>query len=105
MVNDILTAAGVNSKRGRFPKPPPGTYAVYFDSITAARSDFGAVGFYEHDVSVELYEDQPDDLAELSIEAQLDARGLSWEKEDRLWLQDAQRYQVAYRFSFTSKDK
>jgi tetratricopeptide (TPR) repeat protein len=41
--------------------------------------------------------------AETAIEAELDARGIPWSKQDRYWLQDVQRYQVIYTFSYTSK--
>jgi hypothetical protein len=42
---------------------------------------------------------------EAAIEAELDARGLPWTKEDRYWLQDVRRYQVLYEFTYTNKSK
>lgn len=110
MTRDILTAAGVQNRRARWPRPPADTYAVYFDDVTVDAPDpvapptrEGLPRVYSHDVTVELYEPQPDDAAEAAIEAELDARGIPWSKQDRYWLQDVQRYQVIYTFSHTSK--
>lgn len=110
MIEKILTAAGVQHRRGRFTSPPAGTYAVYFDDVSADGADpvspdtpGGLPRIYHHDARVELYEPKPDDAAEAAIEAELDAQGIAWTKEDRYWLQDVQRYQVLYDFSFTIK--
>jgi hypothetical protein len=110
MIKEILTAAGVLHRRARFPKPPAESYAVYFDDVEADGADpvststtGGLPRIYHHDVRVELYEAKPDDKTEAAIEAELDARGIPWTKEDRYWLQDVQRYQVLYDFSYTIK--
>lgn len=110
MIEKILTAAGVKHRRSRFPGPPPGTYAVYFDDVNADGADQvgptvpgGLPQIYHHDVRVELYEPKSDDAAEAAIEAELRARGIPWSKEDRYWLQDVQRYQVLYNVSYTTK--
>lgn len=34
MIKAIMEAAGFPYRRGRFPKPPAGTYAVYMDDQT-----------------------------------------------------------------------
>lgn len=110
MIKEILTAAGVTHKQGRFPKPPEGTYAVYFDDVEVEAADrvtpatrAGLPRIYHHNVRVEVYEPKPDDKTELAIEAELDARGISWTKEDRYRLQEVQRYQVLYEFYYTTK--
>lgn len=110
MIKEILTAAGVQHRQGRFPKPPDDTYAVYFDDVERDGADPVAVtpgerlpGTYYHTGRIELYEPKPDDKTEADLEAELDARGLQWTKEDRYWLQDTQRYQVLYEFEFTDK--
>lgn len=110
MVKEILTAAEVLHRQGRFPKPPESTYAVYFDDIEKDGADPVAVprgtrlpGVKHHSVSIELYEPRPDDETEAALEAELDARGLSWSKQDRYWLQDVQRYQVIYEFDYHTK--
>lgn len=110
MIKDILTAAGVEHAQGRFLRMPDGTHAVYFDDIEVVAADrvtpptsAGLPRICNHNITVELYEPAPDDAAEASIEAELDARGLSWTKQDRYWLKDVQRYQVVYEFAYTSK--
>lgn len=111
MIDTILTAAGVEYRRARFHKPPADTYAVYFDDVEADGADpvfspipGGVPRIYLHDVRVEVYEPKPDDKIEAAIEAELDARGLPWTKQDRYWLQEAQRYQVVYEFNYTAKN-
>lgn len=108
MIDKILTAAGVEHAHGRFIRMPAGTHAVYFDDIEVETADRqtnipGGARIYHHDVTVEVYEPAPDDATEAAIEAELDARGLPWTKQDRYWLKDVQRYQVIYEFSYTSK--
>lgn len=107
MVNDILTAAGVEYKQGRFLRMPEGTHAVYFDDLEVETADrvpsVVMPRIYHHNVTVEVYEPAPDDVTELAIESELDARGLDWSKQDRFWLKDAQRYQTVYEFAYTSK--
>lgn len=102
MVNDILSRAKITRRQARHTQPPAETYAVYFDDIEADGAD-NVVLLYRHDVSIELYEPTPDDDAEARLEAQLNAQGLMWTKQDRYWLQDRQRYQVVYEFSYIQK--
>lgn len=112
IIENILTAAGVPHRRARFQSPPAETYAVYFDDISADGADRvstppvgGLPRIYHHNVRVEVYEPKPDDQTETAIEAELDAAGVEWTKEDRYWLQEVQRYQVLYEFSYTNKTK
>lgn len=102
MVNDILTAAGIAYRRGRFTGSKPATYAVYMDDITTDGPDDGP-RILRHDIAVELYEDRPDDTAEAALEAALAATGLQWTKQDRYWLQSEQQYQVIYEFYYFEK--
>lgn len=103
MIKTILDAAGVPFRRSRFLKPPAGTYAVYMDDVDTDGPD-GMNRIFNHDVTVEVYEAKPDDKAEAAIEAALDAQGLHYTKQDRYWLQDEQRYQVIYEFSYIIKN-
>lgn len=110
MIKEILTAAGVLHRRARFPKPPDDTYAVFFDDVERNGADpvtplNGGLlpGVYQHSGRIELYEPKPDDEKEAAIEVELDAQGLDWSKEDRYWLQDVQRYQVLYEFTYYTK--
>lgn len=103
MVNEILTAAGIKNRRSRFVKPPAGTYAVWMDNVTADGPDGMPPRIFSHDVTVELYEDKPDDVAVAALEAQLAACGLHWTKQDRYWIQSEQFYQTIYEFSYIEK--
>lgn len=103
MVNDILTAAGVQHRRARFLSPPAGTYAVYTDDEETHGPDTDPWMLVNHDVTVEVYEPAPDDASEAAIEAAINAQGIPWTKQDRYWLQDVQRYQVVYEFSYIEK--
>lgn len=102
MVNDILRAAGVKYRKTRFPQPPAGTYAVYMDDVTTDGPD-GLNLIQTHDITVEVYESAPDDQIEEALEAAMDAAGMRWQKQDRLWLQDERRYQVIYEFTYYTK--
>lgn len=105
MTHDILTASGIPYRQGRFLHPPAETYGIIFDNLDASGPDPlpGVPQIVRHDVMVELYEPKPDPDAEAALEAELRARGLHWTKEDRYWLQDAQRYQVVYEFNYIEK--
>lgn len=106
MIDKILTTAGVLFRRARFMKPPQGTYAVYLDDTETDGADVPGAGvpyIVRHAVTVELYEPAPDDDAEQAVEAAILAAGLHFTKQDRYWLQDVQRYQVVYDFSYTEK--
>lgn len=110
MIKEVLTAAGVPHRQGRYVNPPAETYAVYFDDVTTDGPDrVAAVAggklpkICAHSATVELYEPKPDEAAEAAIEAALDAQGLTWTKQDRYWLQNVQRYQVIYETDYTTK--
>ena len=109
MIAEILNAAKIENRQGRFLRMPEGTHAVYFDDLEVEAVDWvpsgtaGAPKIIHHSVRVEVYEPKPDPDTEAALEAEFDARGISWTKEDRYWLQDAQRYQVLYEFEYTVK--
>ena len=103
MVSEILAAAGINTRRSRFIKPPAGTYAVFFDNIDAQGADNMAPRIFKHSVTVELYEPKPDNAAVSALEAQLGIYGVHWTKQDRLWIQSEQMYQTVYEFTYTTK--
>lgn len=102
MINMILTAAGVPFRETRFVKPPAGTYAVYMDEVEADGPD-GLNLITIHDYTVELYEPAPDAAAEAAVEAAINAQGLKWTKQARIWLREEQRYQVVYEFTHIEK--
>ena len=103
MVDNILTAAGVVHRRARFPHPPKGTYAVWFDDLTTDGPDGLPSRVIQHDCTVEVYEPAPDDDAEAAIEAALNASGLQWAKQARYWLQSEQLYQAIYECTYIEK--
>ena len=102
MIQDILKPTGIPFKETMFSRAPTGTYAVYMDDVTADGPDYEN-RIFTHDITVELYEPKPDPKAEAAIEAELNARGIKWSKQSRYWVQDAQRYQVIYEFTYITK--
>lgn len=102
MVDNILAAAGIPGRRGRYTGTKPAAYAVWMDDLTTDGPD-GLPLLYRHDITLELYEDGPDDKAEAALEAAISAQGLHWTKQDRYWLQTEQQYQVIYEFTFYEK--
>ena len=106
MINAILTASGIPYRQGRFLNPPASTYAVTFDDHEVSGPDVlssGASMVVRHDCMVELYEPKPDPEAEAAFEAALLSNGIAWTKQDRYWLQNTQRYQVIYEFTYHEK--
>jgi hypothetical protein len=102
MIETILKAAGLPFRQARYADPPAGTYAVYFDEVTADGPD-GINRIFIHDITVELYEPRQDVEAEAAIEAAIDAQGRPWAKQSRYWLKSINRYQVIYEFSYIEK--
>lgn len=107
MIETMLTASGLPYRQGRFPHPPASTYAVYFDDQEVIAPDPVAASgrplIVRHGGMVELYEPLPDPDAETKFEAELNAQALEWTKQDRYWLQNVQRYQVIYEFTYYEK--
>lgn len=110
MIHTIMGASGIQYRESHFRKPPAGTYAVYFDSVTVKGPDrtmppTGGVlpGIYSHDVTVELYTPAPDPAAESALEAAISAQGILWTKQPRYWIQSEQIYQTIYELSYTEK--
>lgn len=93
----------IPNRRARFLTPPSGTYAVWFDDKDTSEGADLRNNLIRHDVSVELYETGPDDASEETIENNLDILNIKWRKQERYWLQDTQRYQVIYEFTYYEK--
>lgn len=106
MVNKILTGAGFVSGKTyietRFLKPPKTTYAIYNDTKTVRGPDY-VNAITEHEVNIELYEYAPDPASEAAIEAQLDAVGMPYIKQNRYWINEQQLFQVIYEFNYLEK--
>lgn len=103
MVNEILTAAGVEAKRSRFAKRPAGTHAVWTDDITTDGPDGMPPRIFHHNVTIELYGDIPDEAKAAELEATMNARGIHWSMQDWVWIQSEQMYQKIYEFSYITK--
>lgn len=103
MVNDIFDEAGIPYRRGRFTGAKAATYAVYMDDLASEGADRSPHLIIRHDITIELYESKPDDAAEAALENAISARGAQWIKQDRIWLQTEQLYQVIYEFSYFEK--
>ena len=103
MVDKILTQAGVKYRQARYTaKPLPDTYAVYFDDREVSGPD-GINCLITHNITIEVYESKPDDATEAAIEAAIDDFGLEWTSQARYWIQEEQRYQVIYEFTYIEK--
>ncbi len=103
MVTKILDKAGVKYRQSRYTaKPLPITYAVYFDDREAGGAD-GINCLITHNITIEVYESKPDDATEAAIEAALDEAGIEWTSQARYWIQEEQRYQVIYEFTYIEK--
>ena len=106
MVNEILAAANIQGRRGRFTGAKPQTYVVWFDDTdTDPSPDLvpGAPLTIQHNVTLELYEDRPDPSVETALETAIIGAGLHFTKQDRYWLQTEQQYQVIYEFFYNEK--
>lgn len=103
MIKEILKATGLQFRRSRFLKPPAEKYAVYMDDVDTDGPD-GINQIFTHNITLEVYAPTMDEDLEAAIEAELNARGLQWEKQDWYWLQTEQRYQAVYEFSYIIKN-
>lgn len=106
MVDNILTGAGFvknqTYRETRFLKPPAVTYAIFNDTKTNRGAD-NVNCLVEHEINIELYEYTPDPTAEAAIEAQFDAYGQPYIKQNRYWINEEQLYQVIYEFNYLEK--
>ena len=108
MIDDILTNAGF--VRGRtyteavFLRPPNQPFVVYFDDVDADGSDY-TVDVLEHSVRFELYAPEiaaPE--AEQLLETELKARGLSYRRDSRVWIESERYFLTVYEFDYTEKE-
>lgn len=103
MVTKILNQVGVRYRQARYTaKPLPDTYAVYFDDREVGGAD-GINNLITHNITIEVYESKPDDATERAIEDALDSAGVEWTSQARYWIDEAQRYQVIYEFTYYEK--
>lgn len=101
MIEEILTAANIPARAGRFPDPPA-VHAVYFDSVETDGPD-GYNRIFYHASMVELYAPTSDPVEAAALEKELDARSIPYTTQGWYWIQAIQRYQNIYEFSYTVK--
>lgn len=102
MIDELFAAVPGGCWPGRCPDPPGCTYAVYLEDVEADGPD-GINCIFTHNVMVELYEITHDDTTEAAVEAELDAHGIRYTKQEQYWLKEVQRYQTVYEFSYIEK--
>ena len=104
MIDEILNAAGLPHRAGRFPDPPGEAFAVYFDEVETDGPD-GHNMILRHGAMVEIYAltTEAAEEAGAALEAVLDAKGIPWTKQACYWLKQIQRYQVIYEFDYIEK--
>ena len=106
MVKEILTGAGFEEnktfKETRFLKPPKSTYSIFMDSYKGRGADDLNL-IKEHTYTIELYAYKADPEAEKRIEAELNKRGIQFDKLTRQWLETEQLYMTVYTFNFIEK--
>lgn len=103
MVNEIMNASGVLHRRNRFVRPPKTTYAVWADLISTDGADGMSPCLFTHDVTIQMFEYEPDDAAEAALEKAMGDAGMFWTKRDRDWIENEQCYQVTYDFTYVEK--
>lgn len=106
MVKEILTGSGFvegeTFEETQFISPPDTTYAVFHDSFTRRGADRLNL-IKDHSCTIEIYSEFPDPEAEARLEAKLDEYDIEYEKNDRIWIQAEQMYEVVYTFDFVEK--
>lgn len=102
MLNKILDPSGIPYTETMFLEPPGSTYAVYHDEINRRGGDNINL-LSQHDVSIELYEYEPDYEVEALIEEQFDLLGIEYVKQPRTYIESEQLYQVVYDFTYYQK--
>lgn len=102
MVDKIFTNTDIPYKETRFNKAPSTTYAIYTDSINRRGGDTKNL-LVDHRIFIELYSGSLDLVSEGKLERNLDAFVVQYNKSERVWLEDEQKYQVIYDFNYTEK--
>lgn len=82
--------------------PPALPYAVYHDQVTRRGADLYN-GITEHNITIELYAQKPAEDLEALIEQRLDALGLEYVREERMWIDTEHFFETVYDFAYTEK--
>ena len=102
-IEDLLRPCGYPFKPYRFLRPPPPPYVVYTEDRDTRGAD-GRNMIAERYIELELYCDVLDtvDKAESSIERQLDAKGIPYDKS-RVWIESEELMETIYEFTLVEK--
>lgn len=103
MVHDILKDTGIPYKETRFNSAPSTTYLIFTDSIVRQGADNKNLLYYHH-VFIELYSNSIDFESEKKLERQLDTYAIQYNKSERVWFNDEQKYQIIYDFNYLEKE-
>lgn len=60
-------------------------------------------GITEHNITIELYAQKPAEDLEALIEQRLDALGLEYVREERMWIDTEHFFETVYDFAYTEK--
>lgn len=100
----ILASAGIVGGETYWTMQPSQTFAAWGDETNAGGSDFDNE-IRSHEITIELYElmDSPDPNAHKSLQAALDACGLSWRKRPREVDIQLRLYMTIYTYHYTER--
>ena len=82
--------------------PPELPYAVYHDHIDRRGADLYN-GITDHDITVELYARKPVPELEDQIGRRLDALGIEYVRQERMWIDTEHFFETVYDFAYTEK--
>ena len=101
---DIISTVldGIQHIKTCWAMPPSLPYAVYHDRTTRRGADLYN-GITEHNITIELYAQKPAEDLEALIEQRLDALGLEYVREERMWIDTEHFFETVYDFTYTEK--
>lgn len=104
MVSEILKGLEIPYKEVRFNKTPNTSYAVFTDSKKVYGAD-KRLFLIKHHVFIELYSYSIDFENEGKLEKKFAEFSIDYDKSERVWLDDEQRYQVIYDFEYVEREE
>lgn len=104
MLTDIkawLETTGMKVAEGSFKKPPALPYIIFIDEDSSGGADEKNC-ISNRNISVELYSEEVDPVAEQKIKDLLDEKAISY-KRSCTWIDSERFYQTVYDFNFVEK--
>lgn len=93
---------GIRYTETAWAMPPELPYAVYHDHIDRRGADLYN-GITVHDITVELYARKPVPELEDQIGRRLDAIGIEYVRQERMWIDTEHFFETVYDFAYTEK--